>query len=782
MNNMDLLMAIGDISDDIVSAAEEKQQKDRAAERERMVSEKRHTDIRWEDLKPTALSAENKKRKALLPGLLALAAVAVIAVVIIKLIPSLKNPAANVPQTDVSAASDNTDTEVQTGLLTEEEIRRMEALYGRSSDDVLKEKDLTEDHIDHRDGPGDSMWYLSEKRMIAGEPYDEILLFDAVRGPFYGEAFYQAEISELDAAMLKELCESTVKMYGEPSTYTGTRNRLSEELTKEDAFSQGISWYEDWTVGSDTDLRIEATVLEGRMRVTIQYRMHANEDRLQFNSDVQGSNADDTAKNTETAGTNNEIEKETAGVGEGEVKETSELDQRFEEDRLIMTEAVNDPADMLSDEKYEELKDSIDEENLNVEIISRSPAGDSGFASVNDLLYVYYAGMFQQPYLSVNRGVKDTYGNLNAWFRKLSEQPQNIIGKAGVCYSPDGRYAAVFDSNTTRTGINFTQDPVIIDLSSGEMILTETFPSELSEKDAGAPVTGVFSSDCKYYYYILYGRFDDAQNRLYRYDLSEETTELCLSFEENVWYPHLSELADGSLIVLNDSANSTDTTGIIRIWYENGKWQKKQQDHTLPLRYFHPSRLDYSAASGYAVMTGAYETENWPFYYGFQAFLPDQDFEGLDRYLCIEAETNAVRSLTPEDYRMVYEKYVEAVRDPDNEEQIHTNGSMSLFPYQLISEITLSPDGKYLLLCTSDRTHDLSGGTWKLLLVRLEDLEVRNVTGINAEELMVNSSGMYGASDELMEWNSDLLIMSMVSVTGGIRAFTFAADSQENDR
>ena len=104
---------------------------------------------------------------------------------------------------------------------------------------------------------------------------------------------------------------------------------------------------------------------------------------------------------------------------------------------------------------------------------------------------------------------------------------------------------------------------------------------------------------------------------------------------------------------------------------------------------------------------------------------------------------------------------------------------MSLFPYQLISEITLSPDGKYLLLCTCDRTHDLSGGTWKLLMVRLEDLEVRNVTGINAEELMVNRS-MYGLSDELMEWNSDLLIMSMVNHTGGIRAFPFAADDQEN--
>ena len=36
------------------------------------------------------------------------------------------------------------------------------------------------------------------------------------------------------------------------------------------------------------------------------------------------------------------------------------------------------------------------------------------------------------------------------------------------------------------------------------MILTETFPSKLNEKDAGAPVSGVFSSDGRYFYYILH--------------------------------------------------------------------------------------------------------------------------------------------------------------------------------------------------------------------------------------------------------------------------------------
>ena len=78
--------------------------------------------------------------------------------------------------------------------------------------------------------------------------------------------------------MLKALYESAVKQYGEPFTNPGNRNRLSEELDKEDAFASGINWHEDWTLGSGTDFKIETVVTAGKMRVFIYYQMHVEKE------------------------------------------------------------------------------------------------------------------------------------------------------------------------------------------------------------------------------------------------------------------------------------------------------------------------------------------------------------------------------------------------------------------------------------------------------------------------------------------------------------------------
>ena len=581
MSDMDLLTAIGDLNDDMIYAAVNKQHEVHSTENSGSLADGQYKDIQWEETEQSDQSIGGKRKRALILGALALAAIAVIVAVMIKLIPSPGNPVANEPE--------------------------------RNEVPESQESDFTENHSSSDNGSEDTQ-----------------------------------------------------------------------------------------------------TVVE-------------------------------TESNTENE--------------EEENEEPSELDLMFEEDRLILTEVGNDPADMLSEEMYKELKESFNGEDLSVEVISCAPAGNSGFALVNDTLYVYDDGIYHMPYPSETRGVEDVYGNLDAWFRKLTGEKPVFIGNGETVYSPDGRFAVVFDSNSTLTTIDLTQDPIIIDLSTGEFILTETFPSRLNEENASAPVSGVFSSDGKYFYYILRGKLQDAQTRLYRYDLYAESTEICLSFEEDVCLPHLAELPDGSLIVLNDSKKETDTTGVIYIWCENGEWQKKQWDHALPLQYFHPSELDYSGVSGYAAMMGTYFTEMLPLKYGFQVFLPEQDFEGLDRYLCIENETNAVRVLTPEEYQAVPEIYAEAVADPDNEEKIHTDGYMSLFPYQIINWELLSPDGKYLLLYTVDQAH--LKDTWKLLLVRLEDFEVRQVKGINEEELLPWGS---------MEWNSDLLILNTIN---GIHAFGF---------
>ena len=124
----------------------------------------------------------------------------------------------------------------------------------------------------------------------------------------------------------------------------------------------------------------------------------------------------------------------------------------------------------------------------------------------------------------------------------ISGRIVQLLGSEGVEYSSDGRYAAIFNTRISIEQMNFVFDPIIIDLSSGEIILTAAYPSKLKPgtyNDAGVVTTATFSSDGRYFYYILYGSFENGHIRLYRYDLFENTTELCMESGERIYYPHL---------------------------------------------------------------------------------------------------------------------------------------------------------------------------------------------------------------------------------------------------
>ena len=103
MKDMDFLAAIGEIDDDLIDAAINTQFWNNNTEKVRPAAEKHYgEEIHWEDSEPSSLPVKGKNRRALVPGLMALAAAAVIVAVVLKFVMPLGNPVANSPEADAS--------------------------------------------------------------------------------------------------------------------------------------------------------------------------------------------------------------------------------------------------------------------------------------------------------------------------------------------------------------------------------------------------------------------------------------------------------------------------------------------------------------------------------------------------------------------------------------------------------------------------------------------------------------------------------------------------------
>ena len=493
----------------------------------------------------------------------------------------------------------------------------------------------------------------------------------------------------------------------------------------------------------------------------------------------------------------------------------SELNTRFEEDQLILEEtetaglAVTADAFELSEECLQvladlydglsaddfndELEEMLNSEDRDVQPVSLSPAGNSGFVTIYDTLCAYYDGQYRIVYPSMTRGVEDVYDHLKLWYERFAYHTSRFIGSEGVVYSPDGRYAAILNVRLAVVNALYYLDPIIIDLSTGEMILTATYADKLKEEDAGVFTTAAFSSDGRYFYYMLYGAFNTSKSRLCRYDLTSGETQICKTFEDNkeeglehnLYYPYLSELSDGSFMILNDGYKQSQTIGIARLSQQDEEWTADIQEHALPIKAFYPSRLDYSADSGYAVMTGRTMTGMQQFSIAFQAILPEEDYRGIEQYICIETDTNEAMLLSAEEYLELMvqlpsdrpaaaveeaaeeddedaEEAVEEDSEGTEEEDSETSPILD-FPCQVILNSVLSPDGQYLLLYT--KNHIAYPMNHKLLLVRLSDLTVRQIQGIDAEEI-----GAALGNELYMEWNTDQLIIRMQD---GVHSYQF---------
>lgn len=397
-----------------------------------------------------------------------------------------------------------------------------------------------------------------------------------------------------------------------------------------------------------------------------------------------------------------------------------------------------------------------------IQLLSISPTGNSSLYSISDAAVSQYDGKYHIIYPAYDKGVEDTYSNLQTYAEKyFMDRFPHAIGKEGIVYSPDGKYAAVYNIQNSVYKNKFIIDPFIIDLSTGEMILTATYPNNIKEADNSGTVTAArFSADSNTLYYTVYRRFGDNRVQLCRYDIPSGKTETMLETDPFAWQPPLFQTAAGNFLILINNPEKTEA-GLGWIKNTDGSWTLDQMfPYSTPSHQFMTDKLLYSANSGYAVLTGKTSAG---YTYAFQLIKPDEDLNGFDQYLSIAKDTNEIITATAEEY---YYTIAESMKPLAENEQYKMDDPNPYYPYQTIQNMVLSPDGHYVLVFTSAQSIDSESRN--LYLIRLDDLAVREISGLDANEILFGP--MTKHYPIVIEWNAEDLI---IGTNDGVRTFRF---------
>ena len=452
----------------------------------------------------------------------------------------------------------------------------------------------------------------------------------------------------------------------------------------------------------------------------------------------------------------------------------ADLDTAFEAGnlKLVETDSVCTPAvsdfelteDMLT--VIAELAPEMDvpamvEEALKAgppTVLSLAPSGNAAILELAGYGVCFFEGKYHVIYPGASRGVEDTCGNRKDFFMRFAGKYHTSIDDySGVIWSPDGRYVAISNMyvlfGSAKVGI---LAPMIIDVSTGEMILLDALPVD---KDFRQTVSAAcFSRDVKYLYYVLYGRFEDARVR----DLTTGETEVLLKTEERAFIPPLRELADGSLLLNDNNQTRINEFGsVFRFAEKDGEWILEHIEGTATTRCASPNRLFYSEKSGYAITLDSTLLGRA---YSFQVLRPGEDFAGLDRYLCLSEEKDEVISLTGAELEDAATAAQELCKDiePKARENV-----FNALPFRCIEHAVMSPDGNYLLAVTVSTDGPMADYTRDLSLIRLTDLAVRRVDGPDAGSI---TKGAYLSLRRAFEWNTDTLVIVTES---GIKTYQF---------
>ena len=385
--------------------------------------------------------------------------------------------------------------------------------------------------------------------------------------------------------------------------------------------------------------------------------------------------------------------------------------------------------------------------------VSISPAGNSGFVTLDgSAVLTCYEGQAHILHRNSVRGVEDEYGNLDQYLKYAMERPGRLLGEEGIVYSPDGRYAAVYNIDITLVRAQYFIDPILIDLSTGEVFLTATYGNKFKDDETGVVTTATFSADGRYFYYMLFGNTAQYRSVLYRYDMETAETELCGSFHDYNYWPTLFETPKGSIAILRDTNRQEEQMGLDVISCRDGRWTDRLYPFDLPMKYFQGRSQQGSVDSGYALVVGRVMAIP----YAFQCISPDEDAKGINEYMVI---TNEDDQLTKKSAAQIRAELESQAADSGNTPY----EAVSQRIYHILETVRLSPDGHYALLLTLDSVDQAR----HLYLVRLDDMTMKEISGLDPQ--MIKTGVMSVNYMPVIEWNSDTLIINTQEGVGTYR-------------
>lgn len=406
-------------------------------------------------------------------------------------------------------------------------------------------------------------------------------------------------------------------------------------------------------------------------------------------------------------------------------------------------------ADALIDELYAALDVFLKEEQPTP--LSLSPSGNSGLWELDGIDLVSYNGQFRIIHPSTQRGVEDTYETQSEY---LKRPIRFHLHNENVVYSPDGRYAAAYSSKEFVENLR-CYSPMIIDLSTGEVILLASYGSKsIRDDNFGSVINACFSQGGRYFYYSLYSNDPEAHTSLYRYDLLKNVIELCYESADWVWNSALLETEEGTLLTMCARKNTHDAFGgPVYLAHKDGEWTYERYDFAEYCeKHWYFNRLLNSSASGWAMVIGdGYSDVSFDI---LSRFRPDEDFSTMNQFWAISKAEERMVLLSEEDIEAV----VKQLQQEASEEQ----SVKSAVPYHTIEQAAFSPDGHYAILLTASTADQATESELNLYLLRMQDMEIKKISMPESVEL----------SDVRVpiEWRNDTLLLG---ADNQLRCFRF---------
>ncbi len=156
------------------------------------------------------------------------------------------------------------------GPLSLSEISEYEALYGQQKDKALNALGLSQEDIETED---QFAARIKKQRVILEKESVTELLFDVVpqEGSFAGILFaFQEEDEDKAKELIEPLYQLSKELYGEPSTYVGSNNSISNWLSG-DRKQLLANYLETWSI-EKTEYSLRIDKADTGIVFTLHYR------------------------------------------------------------------------------------------------------------------------------------------------------------------------------------------------------------------------------------------------------------------------------------------------------------------------------------------------------------------------------------------------------------------------------------------------------------------------------------------------------------------------------